>query len=110
MLGEDLLDPAAQPAAILSGQIERSNDDDRHIPPCWISLEGRHNLEPVHFRHHQIQQYDIRQFARESIDCKSSVYRFSDHPTLGLEGRADELSVFFVIINNKNSARRSLTR
>src|SRR6202022_4949163 len=91
-----------------SGQIKRKNYDDRYVPPRWICLEGRHNLEPIHFWHHQIKQHDIRQSARESIDGKSSVCRFSDHPTLGLENRADELSMLLVIINDKNGARSFL--
>ena len=49
MLGENLLNSAIQSSAVLCGEIKRGENDDRYVPPFWIFLERRHNLEAVHF-------------------------------------------------------------
>src|SRR5262245_46968019 len=53
-------DAGVQARAVLRLELQRGDDDDWNVSPGRFLLQSRDNLETVHFRHHEIEQDQVR--------------------------------------------------
>src|SRR5262249_52346005 len=74
------LDAAVESVAILLGQVFCGDDHDRDVLPVGASAQLVHELEPIHCRHHQVENDYVRPPGGERIDGYLAVLRLRDLP------------------------------
>ena len=91
---------AAQPIGDIG---QRGHHDHRYVGGMRVGLEPAADLEPVHPRHHHVEQDDVGQLALGELQRRRAVIR-GDHleifaRQLGLE----QLDVQFDVVDDQNS-------
>src|SRR5258708_4678481 len=105
--GHELHNSAIEPSAVRFAQVGgRRHHDDRNIAECRITLEHLEEFEPVHLRHHEIEQDQIRSAFPKSLESLSTILGFNDAPALAGERRRQQSPCPLVILDDKNILSR----
>src|SRR6266404_9682958 len=105
--GHELHNSAIKPAAVRCAQVGRRHHDDRNVAEGRITSERLEEFEPVHLRHHEIEQDQTRPAFPKSLESLSTVLGFNDAPALASEGRRQQSPCPLVILDDKNIPSRS---
>jgi hypothetical protein len=86
-------------AAHVAVRAQHDERDARHRGPLPHSLG---ELPPVHYRHHQVQQDQLRRVRLQAIQRFFSIASTSDLETLGLQDLREGLQNVWVVIHHQN--------
>ncbi len=92
-----------QPAHAVGGLVERGHHDHRQMERFGIALEPAADLEPVHARHHHVQQYEVA-FAAFADFQRLLAVGGGDHVEIfRRQPRFEQLEVRNDVVNHQNA-------
>jgi hypothetical protein len=104
------LDLRAEPFLFFGRQLLGGGHDDRDLGGLRVGFQGIHHREPVHFRHHQIQDDQVGQFAPNKADAFLSVGGLQDREiALRLQDAPDQAPRLGRIVHDRH-AREAVGR
>jgi hypothetical protein len=83
----------------------RGNQNDGHERKRSVAFQATANLESVEFRHHHIEQDEVRQKCFGGGDRLLAIRSFAQRITLGREPRREDVTVGFVVVDDQNARR-----
>ncbi len=109
-LHQDRFNAGIQSLAIFFGKIASCENNDGDATPCRMLLYFRYELKPVHLRHHEVENYDIRLGLLAAGLAQRVHFRPQlSQPVLWFEPGSQVLALHCVIFDHKHP-RRPLTR
>src|SRR5262249_35458013 len=98
----DALDPAIEAVGILLREVLRGYDHDWKFLPIWPSAQFVHELEPVHLRHHQVENDYVGLRRDQRIDRSLAIFRLGHLPPDRLKRLPHAASHDFVVVDQKH--------
>src|SRR6184192_356095 len=99
------LDVTVELLLVLGGQLLRRQDQHRDVPPLGMLTDREQELEPVHLRHHQVEQDHVGRRFGELLEREAAVARPDDLPLLPLENPPHALAHDLVVVHQQHLAR-----
>src|SRR5262245_7305231 len=83
---EDDLDRSGEPLPLLRGHVLGGQYDDGQAPPIVRGAQLRSEGEPVHLRHHEVEEDEGRAPPRHRLQAEAPVLGLLDLPAVALQG------------------------
>src|SRR5262245_53570087 len=99
------LDAAVESVAILLGQVFCGDDHDRDVLPVGASAQLVHELEPIHRRHHQVENNHVGPPGGERVDGYPAVLRLGHLPPDRLQRLPYTAADHVVVVDQKHASR-----
>src|SRR5262249_20787308 len=97
----DALDAAVKTHAFRVREILGGYDHDGDVAPFGLATHILQELETVHLRHHQVEDYHIRSRFTQSLQRVASVDRLRHRPALLFKGRPYLPPSKIIVIDDK---------
>ncbi len=87
----------------VGGLVERGDDDDGKLSGLRVLLQPPADLEPVHARHHDVEQHEIAEPARADGERLFAVRGRHDLEIFGVEHRLEQLDVRRLVVDHEDA-------
>ena len=110
-LGQEIVGAGFEPAHAVGRLVERGDHDHRNVMRCRVGLEPAAHFEPVHVRHHHVEQDEIAFGAFADRQRLRAAHRRDDVEIFRRQPRLEQLDVGGDIVNDENAGghRKSFT-
>ena len=85
--------------------VEGRDHDDRNVPRARIGFEPAEHVEPVHPRHHQIEQHEVEALGGGQRERRSAVFGEADPVSFAYQPARQEIAVRRDIVDDEDMAR-----
>src|SRR5262249_2691677 len=99
----DTLNAAIKAVTILVRQIFGGYDHDGNVLPIFSGAPLVKEFEPVHLRHHQVENDHVRPRCAERFDRNLAIFRLAHLPAERLEDLEHNAAAHLVIVDEKRS-------
>lgn len=106
--GEKVIDPRLETAQTVGGFGKRRHHDDRNVGGTRIGLQAPAGLEPVHSRHHHVEQDKIGMLLMRDLERGHAVAGAQYLIVFARELRLEDLHVHINVVNNEYARRHWL--
>ena len=93
------------PALIFLGQLAGGDHDDRDIAAALALTQRVHEFEPVHLRHHQVQEDQRRPGLGDAFERHPPVLRQGHSPTLAFEVALQQFPDRGIVLDHQHPSR-----
>ncbi len=99
---QEIVDTRLQRADVRVMVGNAGNDNDRNMSRSEVSLQPLAHLKTVHYRHHQVEQNNVRGIFRDQLERFRAAIRLEDGITFGREKTTIQFQILGHIVDNKH--------